>query len=748
MVGVDPEADAHWRGYFRLVQAREPLEDFVYRSVGCDGQEFAVEVNAVPLHDVDGRFLGYRGVSRNVTERERLHQMLRRSDVVIRATGNVIILTDSDGLIEWANPAFTQVTGYTLEEAIGRSPFDLLVCEDTSPETVEQIHQAIAAGRDIRSQIVYRTRSGEQHWFDMHLRALRDEAGNITGHISNQSVITDLVTAEQRLRATVDSVAAGILRFDASGAVVECNPEACRLLAMDEADILRATVAAPTWTMVDRNGGPHAWEETPAAKVLAHGEAIRDEVIGVRLPDDGIRWLRVNANRITTGTLTAPGVIMSFIDITGDEVQKHELDTARRLLHDVIEAIPDAIAAFDADERLILCNESYREMYPLVADAIEIGAPLADLLDRGLAAGQFADAGTTPEQQAKWRAARLAAFRGDTPSPSLQQLAGGRWLQIRERKSDTGVSVGVRSDITALKNAEIAIRRMAETDSLTGLSDRSVMMREIAEALGAPGAQTGQALYVMLDLDHFKSINDSLGHDGGDQLLCVIANRLRRAIRKSDIASRLGGDEFALLLAPRAETLDPETVIARLHKALTARVSIAGRSFRPGVSMGVTRLRTDGPAPRDLIKNADIALYRTKERGRNGWTFFEPALRERFETTPLACRPAAPRVFQPSDGSSVRPADGVADRRYHWLRGLAGSASRLGGTGAGGSNGGRRRGRSRPAARGKHPGTGLCRTFSRSRGRSGDGHRRGEPYPRALARAGVRRHRSHGSGAP
>uniref|UniRef100_UPI003BAC4930 sensor domain-containing protein n=1 Tax=Stappia sp. TaxID=1870903 RepID=UPI003BAC4930 len=631
LVGVDPEADPLWRSYLRLVQAREPLEDFVYRTMGCDGQEFAVEVNAVPLYDADGRFLGYRGVSRNVTERERLHQMLRRSDVVIRATGNVILLTDADGLIEWANPAFSQVTGYSLEEAIGQSPCDLLLCEDTSPETVDKVHAAIAAGRDIRSQILYRTKSGERHWFDMHLRALRDEAGNITGHISHQSVITDLVTAEQRLRATVDSVAAGILRFDASGAVVECNPEACRLLSMDETDILRATVSAPTWSMVDRNGSPHAWERTPAARVLAHGDPIRDEIIGVRLPGDGIRWLRVNANRITTGTHTAPDVIMSFIDITGDEVQKHELDTARRLLHDVIEAIPDAIAAFDGDERLILCNEAYREMYPLTADAIRIGASFPELLDRGLAAGQFADAGTTPEQQANWRSARLSAFRGNTTSPSLQQLSDGRWLQIRERKSDSGVSVGVRSDITALKNAEIAIRRMAETDSLTGLSDRSVMMREIAETLHADRDQTGQALYVMLDLDHFKSINDSLGHDGGDQLLCVIANRLRRAIRKSDIAARLGGDEFALLLAPRTDTPDPEAVIARLHKALTARVSIAGRSFRPGVSMGVTRLPTDGPAPRDLIKNADIALYRTKERGRNGWTFFEPGLRERFE---------------------------------------------------------------------------------------------------------------------
>lgn len=631
LVGADPEQDPLWLSYRRLVDAHEPVSDFVYPLATHDGRAFWIEVNALPMRDAEGRFLGYRGVSRNVTDRERLLQMLRRSDLVIRATGNVILLTDADGRIEWANPAFTQFSGYTLDEAVGRTPFELLHCDETSPEAAREIREAMAAGREHQVRLVNRTRSGERHWVDVQLRPLHEANGRIAGFIRVQSVITDLVRTQERLRATIDGVAAGMLRFDAGGRIVECNPEACRLLAMDEQEILASSPDAPAWTMFDSDGARLAWDEIPAHVVLRTGQPIRDRVIGVRLPGGSMRWLRINARSVAAEAAGAGEVIMSFIDITGDEVQKRELDTARRLLHDVIETVPDAIAAFDREERLILCNEAYRQIYPLVADEIRIGARLEDVLRKAIAAGQFADSGMTGEEQELWLAARLAAHRSGNPAPFQQQLSDGRWLQLRETRSSAGVSVGVRSDITALRNAEIAIRRMAETDSLTGLADRTVVMREITDLCREHDRDGGQSLYVMMDLDRFKSINDTLGHDGGDQLLCIIANRLRHNTGKDDVVARLGGDEFAVLLKHVPDATTGRNQIAKLHRMLTSRVGIGGRSFQPGVSMGVTRLPIDGPTPRDLIKNADIALYQTKARGRNGWTFFEQDMRAHYE---------------------------------------------------------------------------------------------------------------------
>ncbi|CAN0501499.1 unnamed protein product, partial [Scytosiphon promiscuus] len=217
-------------------------------------------------------------------------------------------------------------------------------------------------------------------------------------------------------------------------------------------------------------------------------------------------------------------------------------------LHDVIETIPDAIAAYDRDDRLILFNQAYREFHASSASAIEIGARLEDVLRYGLAAGQYAEAGKTAEQHEAWLRQRLAAHRHPQHQPSVQQLGDGRWLQVSERRSASGVVVGARTDITVLKQAELAIRRTAETDGLTQLANRSVMLRELDAALLGDRLPDRFGAFIIIDLDHFKSVNDTLGHDAGDKLLTTIARRLLRQVRRSDVVARLGGDEFAVLL--------------------------------------------------------------------------------------------------------------------------------------------------------------------------------------------------------
>jgi diguanylate cyclase (GGDEF)-like protein/PAS domain S-box-containing protein len=632
--GVDPAHYPLWASLVAKAMSRQPINDFIHPLQLPDGSRRWIEMNAEPMFDDAGTFTGYRGVSRDVTDRERLNRMLRRSDLVINATGNLIVLCDVQGRIEWVNPAFSKFTGYSLDDVVGQRPSEFLEAPrtNTKAEATSEIDAALAEGREIRSQVLNRKRNGDRYWADIQVRPLFAADGSIAGSIGVQTVITDLVTAQQRLTATLDGVAAGMLRVSENGQIIECNAEACRLLGQTEEQLLGREPLDDTWMTLFADGSPRSKSDMPAAMALSSGKPMKGEIIGVRLPDGSTRWLRLNANQIVYQNTDVSEVIVSFIDVTGDEEQKRELETARSLLNDVIETIPDAIAAFDTNDRLILCNEAYRDFYALSEPEILHGATFEEILRHGVEVGQFEGVGASADEREAWLRKRMEEHRQADLAPSMHQLANGRWIQVRERLSESGVSVGVSADITALKTAEFAIRNMAETDSLTGLADRAVMMRDLSCVLSGTRGQDEGGVFALLDLDHFKSINDTLGHDGGDQLLCVIANRLRRNTRRTDVVARLGGDEFAVLIHGVSDEAVAKAVIDKLHHALTARVTINGTTLLPAVSLGVTLLPKDGASARELMKNADIALYRTKDSGRNGWTFYDVDLRRRLET--------------------------------------------------------------------------------------------------------------------
>ncbi|MBC2861478.1 EAL domain-containing protein [Stappia sp. 28M-7] len=494
----DPATDPLWRDYVETVTRQLPIVNFIFPGLRANGEPIWVEVNGRPRLSRDGRFLGYRGVTRNVTRREIMAEQLRRSDIVIRATNNAMVVCDRDGRILWVNTAFERLTGYAQAEVLGKKPGALLQCSETDPETIRVMGAAIREGRAVRAQVLNESRTGRRYWLDLDIRPIGGEGGEPEGFVGVQTDVTELVEA-------------------------------------------------------------------------------------------------------------------------------------RALLHDVIETIPDAIAAFDGEDRLILFNRSYRDYYALSAKLIREGTPFEDILRHGVAAGQYMDPGATEEQREAWIRNRIAIHRNPPSEPSIQLLSDGRWLQVSERRSASGAIVGARTDITALKQAELAIRRTAETDGLTQLANRSVMTRELDKALQGKRARDQSGVFIIIDLDHFKSINDTLGHDAGDALLRVVARRLRRLLRRGDVVARLGGDEFAVLLTGLSDELAAERTAEKLHKALTARIRLGDRMMRPGISMGVTLFPADGDTPADIIKNADIALYQSKAQGRNGWTLFNPQLRRRLE---------------------------------------------------------------------------------------------------------------------
>lgn len=203
------------------------------------------------------------------------------------------------------------------------------------------------------------------------------------------------------------------------------------------------------------------------------------------------------------------------------------------------------------------------------------------------------------------------------------------WAEISIRFARFGernVVLATLRDITERRRTQAHIQQMARHDTLTGLPNRAVFMESVGREGARASREGGQFAVVYLDLDHFKDVNDTLGHPAGDELLRAVANRLRFAVRQSDIVARFGGDEFAVLAADIHGSVDAAALGDKVLKAFEAPFPIQGNQIRSGCSMGIAVSDREGTDPEALMSHADVALYRAKSEGRGTYRFFTDAM--------------------------------------------------------------------------------------------------------------------------
>lgn len=186
-------------------------------------------------------------------------------------------------------------------------------------------------------------------------------------------------------------------------------------------------------------------------------------------------------------------------------------------------------------------------------------------------------------------------------------------------------------DITELKIAHERMEQLALFDSLTNLANRRLFQDRLEQTLQSIGRRSSQIALLFLDLDEFKQVNDSLGHDAGDMLLLTIADRLKSCVRAQDTVARLGGDEFTILLHDVSDTKDLTMIAENILTSLKAPIRLKGQEVLISTSIGITTAPSDGETPDVLMKNADLALYRAKDKGRDQYDFYTESLNDRAE---------------------------------------------------------------------------------------------------------------------
>jgi diguanylate cyclase (GGDEF)-like protein len=284
------------------------------------------------------------------------------------------------------------------------------------------------------------------------------------------------------------------------------------------------------------------------------------------------------------------------------------------------------LCMFDADGKIMLFNERYAAMLRRTDIAL-IGRFLVDVLREEQAKGQWQ--GDADEFFATLVA---DAREGRTTSQVVNRF--GRSIRVVNQPMQGGGWVATFEDITEWLEAQAKISHMARHDALTGLPNRVLFHEQLEQGLRRAGAND-QLAVLCLDLDHFKDINDSLGHPIGDALLKEVGRRLKATVGGNDTVARLGGDEFAVVQIGRSEEAAARVLAGRLVEVISAPYEIDDHQIIIGVSIGISLSPQDGSNPDELLKNADLALYRAKADGRGTYRFFETGMDARAQARRL-----------------------------------------------------------------------------------------------------------------
>ncbi len=408
----------------------------------------------------------------------------------------------------------------------------------------------------------------------------------------------------------LSAASSGIIAATPAGIITIANPAAADLLdrdagAMAGMSVERAFVygsghaqaGRPLPILAQFKTGPFYTEQEAH---LARSDGASFEAIYVVAP--------FGENRETQG------YVITLRDIT----QRRRSEAELRLAAAVFDHSPEGLIVADARGRVTKTNPAYARVVGIEAAEV-IGKPLADVLflGAGTSAGVLeALAGSDNAQWEQWcktktgrrYAARISVTAVRDHAGALQQY------------------VGIVADITQRKLDEEKIIYQANYDQLTSLPNRTLFMDRLTRrVLEGRRAKTSVGL-MFIDLDGFKAINDTLGHDAGDILLKSTARRLEKCVREADTVARLGGDEFTVIM-PLIDSMEAAGIVAgRIIKSLTEPFDLGGREGRVSASIGISLLPAQADSATQLLHNADVAMYHAKHLGKANYQFYDPAL--------------------------------------------------------------------------------------------------------------------------
>jgi diguanylate cyclase (GGDEF)-like protein/PAS domain S-box-containing protein len=342
------------------------------------------------------------------------------------------------------------------------------------------------------------------------------------------------------------------------------------------------------------------------------------------IPDHLAAWLSLIGGMLITAAVAAYIWSAGRQSVVALKLANAQLSEQNERFDAALQNLPQGLLMLDRDQRVAVCNDRYIEMYGLSRDIVRPGLPVQELLRHR------AERSRLHRDLEKYRTQMLDDVAPGKTASAVAETPDGRAIAIASKAMGHGGWVITHEDITERRQTEARIAHMARHDPVTDLPNRIHFREEIGSRLSRLGRNERFAV-LYLDLDNFKTINDTLGHPIGDKLLSMVGERLRSCIRGPDSIARLGGDEFGIVEGSVLQPQDAAALVSRIMEVLASPFDVDGHQVVAGVSVGIAIAPTDAADSDQLLKNADMALYRAKADGRGTHRFFDPDMDARMQ---------------------------------------------------------------------------------------------------------------------
>jgi len=400
----------------------------------------------------------------------------------------------------------------------------------------------------------------------------------------------------------------------AFAADIASSGEYTRLVSQNLGGVMRQTSAVDH---VDRLFAVVPSPKFPVAAVVA--VAMDDVLADWRHQMEALAFgAAVIVLAIAFGTIRLAVYIERLADAQARETIQTQLAVQYKRFNNAMDNIVQGLAMYDRNNSLIACNKRYAEIYGLPEALTEPGVTRAQIVayrgNRGFG--------------------KVLGDQRKEPDGSLliiSELSDGRIIAQRKKKLAEGGWVSTHEDITTRHQAEETVKEMARSDALTGLLNRVEFKQRLEQCLEEARRRIAKYAVLYLDLDHFKVVNETLGHPLGDKLLREVAARIQTATRKIDTIARVGGDEFAIVQRVVHGPRDAARLAERLIASVSMPYAIDGNDIQIGASVGISLTPDDSVDCDELIRNVDMALYQAKT-SRGSYNFFEPAMDEQVRS--------------------------------------------------------------------------------------------------------------------
>ncbi len=619
--------------YDRVAATGEPLTyemGFEFESRAAVEYEVVLE----PVFDAAGRCSHVVGLARErsgPTDAVALRQSERRFAALVAHSSDMVAVIDAQGRVLYGSPAVTRILGWpsgtpATPDGVGISVFNL-VHPDERAAIIEQFDSVLESGRyDNRREFRLRRADGTWCWLEaVGTNRLDDPA--VRGIVVNARDISERKAADEALRASqerfrslVQHASEFVLVYSPDQRISYASPAVGRFVGCDTSALI-GTEQSDLVHPDDRDR-----VVTALARLAPSGSRTTSFLARLRRHDGEYRSLEFVATNLL-GNPSVAGVVVNARDVTDRLQAEGALRESEERFRSAFEFAPIGMTLADQSGRIIRCNEALAHM---------LGRSAADVTTRTIR-----DI-THPDDWADNDDKIHRLFAGELRGYRLEKRylhADGHtiWVSVsassvRDANGLTRYMIGQIEDITERKAIGERLVHQAIHDPLTGLPNRLLFMDRLRDLMGRGNRRRHRIAVLFVDLDHFKVINDSLGHEAGDQLLLAVGHRLRRMLRPTDTVARFGGDEFTIL-CPDVD--DPEAVTSLAERVLEEIARpvwlVDGEVFATAsVGIACSMQRPDAPeSPETLVRDADAAMYRAKELGRRRVEFFDQRLRAR-----------------------------------------------------------------------------------------------------------------------